>query len=408
MVDIFRNGYNPSSINSYNDEFFDLDQTVSKIRVDQEPKSVKWAIIPLYNTDQHGNQRLWQVGFDGKDIIVRHGLVKTGNFVISKSAVVVNQSGRTIDIQALLEGRSRYNDKYVSDIYRPAGETSNEVQPSLAQSYPKTKIKIFPVAVQAKLNGERFRVFQNSSGVLKKLSRNNRSYDHVTHVDNECKILFRYFPGGTMIDGEMYSSDLPLNQIHSILSKVGHPRQNVLVYNVFDIYVPNMSFHERYKILLFSFNELFKMPAPPQGDKVALVGVVPAYSNEQLTQFRDKYISQGFEGIVIRRLGDKEDSFYKPGRTINLLKYKAFEDEEGTVVGVYESEGTESGLACFNMKDKNGVDFKLRPAGEFDKRAKWFKNPAKVIGRKYTFKHSGRSEYNVVQQPVGVGFRDED
>ena len=35
MVDIFRNGYNPSSINSYNDEFFDLDQTVSKIRVDQ-------------------------------------------------------------------------------------------------------------------------------------------------------------------------------------------------------------------------------------------------------------------------------------------------------------------------------------------------------------------------------------
>lgn len=393
----------------YNDEFFDLNPRIVKYRIDQTPKESAWAFEPLYAKDLNGNIRLWQVGFDGEKLLMRSGLIRTGNYVQSTSPVVEKVSTRDLQAQALQQARTRYNDKYVEDIYRPAGEQSSNkfMQPALADKYPKTKIKNFPVAFQVKFNGQRMRVYLLPDGNLKKMTRNNRSMDYIKHVDNNLKFLFRFLPTGTMIDGEMYKHGMPLNDIESFIKDENHPRQSEIPFHIFDIYVEGMPYQERYNLLLFAFQELYKQPENPQGDKVAMVVSYPAYSDAELTKYRDMYYEQKYEGLIIRRLGVGKDSLYKPDRTVNLLKYKVFEDEEGIITDVYASKGTEDGLALFKIKDKNGGEFGLRPCGKFEERAKWLANPKLVLGRQYKFRHSGRSIYGIPQQSTGLGFRDE-
>lgn len=80
-------------------------------------------------------------------------------------------------------------------------------------------------------------------------------------------------------------------------------------------------------------------------------------------------------------------------------------DEEGIVVGVRAASGKESHLALLLIQDLHGIITPIRHGVEAE-RAEWLANPASVLGKKFTFKHVGRSNDNRPIQPTGVGFRD--
>jgi len=136
-----------------------------------------------------------------------------------------------------------------------------------------------------------------------------------------------------------------------------------------------------------------------------------ANSHEEIKQYHDKYVEQGYEGVIIRKLAFEEkeipNSVYCFKRCSNILKYKEFDDEEVTILDVTQGAGKEAGIAMFKVQDSKGnVLEAVRPSGSFEERKRWFENPKEVIGRRYTIKFWGRSEYGIPRFPVGVGFRD--
>jgi len=398
---------------NYTDPFFDLDSQVPKLRIDETPETPKWALEPMYVHDVDGNIRLWQVGFDGESLIIRHGQTKTGNFVIAKHKVDINNSGRDLVSQAVLEARSRYHDKYMGDFYRPADHLpSEDIKPELANDYTPKKIKSWPVACMAKLDGMRMRVKVGDNGQMVKTSRENRDLGHITHLDEQFIEVFKFLPTGCFIEGELYNIKYSRNQLMSILTtrkKGVHPLLKTVNYFIFDIYLPNVPYQDRYEVLRKAFDEYYKNGWMKREEGyVAMISSNLVWSDSEIEEFRIYYVSQGYEGLILHKVGVGLETFYRQNRSSNMLKYKEFQDAEGLIVDVYEGKGTEEGLVMFKLKNDEDVVFGVRPRGGFDNREYWFKHPEEVLGRKYTYRYIGKTDYNVPNHAVGVGFRDLD
>lgn len=402
---------------------------------EKQPTQDNWAFPPLYKIDQHGKIRMWQIGFDSNtnEIISIFGQVG-GIIRPTKKEIMLNKSGRDYKTQALLEANKKYIDKYRKDGYRLNPNEERDIPLQLAKDYEppweletdemgnitkkyitKTNIDRFPVAVQPKLNGIRSRTKRDDNGEIIMLTRSNRPHKWQDLIKQEIKIFFDFLPPGVHLDGELYIHGKELNEINSIVgstSKTKHPLNDQVQYMIFDIIVPKTTFNRRYHTLLESYLN-YRM-AGYIDNYFKIITVMLAYSHEEIDNFHDQYVEMGYEGLMIRHLANstdiesiKQKSYYAGGRNNNLLKYKKFQDEEGTIVEVYEGEGTEEGLAVFTIEDKNKIRFGVRPAATFEERAKWFQNPESVIGHLYTFKFFERSPYNVPLLPTGVGFRED-
>src|SRR5690606_149638 len=91
--------------------------------------------------------------------------------------------------------------------------------------------------------------------------------------------------------------------------------------------------------------------------------IVPVYTGlfntqENLDEFYQEWIDQGYEGQMVRNL----DSFYKvDGRSDDLLKRKDFHDAEFKILDVIEGEGTNKGIAgkvIIDLSTHSGMDKK--------------------------------------------------
>ena len=139
-----------------------------------------------------------------------------------------------------------------------------------------------------------------------------------------------------------------------------------------------------------------------------------AYKNEDIVKYHEIYVSLGYEGAIIRKLAGKNptekdirESIYRDTRTNNILKYKIFFEEEGTIIDVYDGQGKEKNVASFVIQDDKGKIFKVHPTGTLELRKKWFLEPkSKFIGRRYTYYFFERTEYGIPRFPIGKTFRD--
>ncbi len=227
-------------------------------------------------------------------------------------------------------------------------------------------------------------------------------------------LLFPYLPNNTRLDGELYIFGTDMNRISSIVKneKTIHPDNHQMEYWLFDIMIPDKTTEERYDIIRQGFNACVKTHGDFKYIKFLLMIIVN--NRNEIETRHDEYSQMGFEGLMIRRLGnntkitrDKILSYYKGKRNNNLLKYKKFVNEECTVIGVTEGNGREKGLALFSVKDPRGNQFIVRPRGTFEQRTQWFLNPHDYIGKQYTIKRAPElSEYGVPRFPIGICFRD--
>lgn len=429
------NGNNADGI----DGTFEGYEVITNIQV---PTQLNWAIKPLYKLDQNGKMRIWQVGFNGStnELITIYGQVG-GAIQENKVDIVLNASGRSYRDQALLEAQKRYLDKYREDYREVAGTEVSDIPVQLAKDYQppykyqpdqsgnlikvpvKSNITRFPVAVQAKFNGIRSRAklirsdpsgpFNPPTNDVKMVSRDNKPQDWLDLVRFDLYNFFKFLPLGVQLDGELYIHSKMLNQLLSIINnrKGKHPLNDQIQYIIFDVIVPNMTFNDRYGMLVNAYIAYRKAGYVDNYFKITTVTIANSY--DDIDSYHDQYIAKGYEGLVIRKLAKptdsakiKEESYYRGNRNNNLMKYKKFQDEEGVVIGVYEGSGTEQGLANFTLRDKYGKEFGVRPAATFEERAEWFKHPDQVIGRVYTFKFIERTMYGIPFHATGVAFRD--
>ena len=139
--------------------------------------------------------------------------------------------------------------------------------------------------------------------------------------------LFSHLEGidGELIVGCETASDVFQTTTSGVMSGDGYPDVRLFAFDLFNTDLDN--YMQRYSMLENLYGE---------NEDVVLVENTPIYSQEELMKLADKYVLQGFEGIMLRDPSTR----YKFGRATKnsqeLMKWKPFADDEFEVVGFTE------------------------------------------------------------------------
>ena len=309
--------------------------------------------------------------------------------------------------QALLEALSRYNKK-VSSGYSPKDTpfpVKKGVSPMLAKPYTsQLKTLKFPCAVSWKLDGCRCIAMSTDTGVTL-TSRGDKSFNFLDKIrEHVSKII-----GSDIIDGELYSHNLPFRSIVSIVRQKNNPHseENRLEYWIYDICdsgdTPYISRMDRLKEKESLYNKTY----PKESERVLrFVYYEVANGDGGVKKYHDEYVKRGFEGAIIRVL----DGRYQFCRSSNLLKYKKFTDVEFKVVDTFEGRGNEVGAIMFTCETEKGERFNVRPRGSIDVRRQQYKDRDSHIGKfltvRFQCEEDAYTHTSVPRFGVGIEFRD--
>lgn len=412
------------------------------ISPDEAPTTLSgaWSLFPLYKQPARGGLRMWQVGFDGIDHLEIHYGVVDGAIQFDRTEVKLNNSKRNMQEQALLEARSRYLKKF-REGYEPAKETNSLQDQAIvlgtpthseamkATHYHEGMIKHWPVITQPKLDGIRM-IASIENGVVVFRSRGNKFFTSLAHLSNDVAKLLALLPTGSKLDGELYSSQLPFQELCSALKRVKklHERVTEIEYWIFDVDLPPLltatskdpilqPYEERYNILAKVMGYPLIGETTSVKNPYATLRLVPsqlAFSHTEIMQQHDLYVSQGYEAIMVKKTAynltpkdpDYAQALYKSGRTQNILKYKEFQDEEVDIIGVQEAKGKQKGAVVFEVQDARGNKFTSSMEGSLAQRREWFQHPELVIGKKLTIRFQELTNKGVPRIAVGVAIRD--
>jgi ATP-dependent DNA ligase len=398
----------------------------------------EWRYPKMYKRDMKGKRREWFAAVIEGGIVTSHGEEAGVKTISEPYAVELNQSGRSFSEQAALELRSRYEVKHRKEGYRFPGEfTVTNIKPMLANDWNKrlesTRL-YYPVAIQPKLDGIRCLVKQDpDTGRIVYRSRTNKGYHFGYLFDEEISSMLPFFPFQVEFDGEMYIHGVSLQTISSIVSlkttreelgllkgaKLEHAietldrRDSELRYNIFTIITPKDMPYEDRNDLLHKAYMLGQESLGRSFEKVVLVEDHIINSESELDEINDHYTQElGYEGVMVYKLGVSlpankiQESYYRPGRSWNLIKYKPFFDEEMTIIAVKSGKGKAAELAGCRVEDSMGITHEVNIADDDAVRKAIFENPKLVLGKEATVKHYGRTDDGKLRHASIIAIRD--
>jgi len=236
-------------------------------------------------------------------------------------------------------------------------------------------------------------------GTVSIKSRKGKEFPHLNHLREEAKS----FPVGQYVDGELYSDDLTFEQITGIVrSETLSPEKQEMILKI------KIRAYDSFKI---GIDEDFDVRHSALNNVIAgkehftLVQNYIAENEADVRKFHDKFVQDGFEGVMIRNI---KGSYEMDKRSNNLQKFKVFIDDEFEIVGYTEGTGNEAGCVVWVCKTKDGQEFSCRPRGIAAQRREWFENGEKYIGKMLTvrfFEYS--SDKKIPRFPVGICPRDD-
>lgn len=294
-------------------------------------------------------------------------------------------------------------------------------KPMLAGKAPAdlTKLK-FPVYVSPKLDGIRC-IITRDGPVSRNLKPIANDFIREYLSGNRGFNTFGGFDG-ELIVGKPTGNDVMNRASSGVMRKDGEPD---FTYHVFDHFIMPDTFTYRQKKLA---ELLDRMNCP----RVVLVEQIKVANAVVLSELEERYVSQGYEGVMIR----DPYGHYKYGRSTTkeggLLKLKRFETHEAIVVGSVErmhnaneatkdalgrtkrstakagkvATGTMGALECMLMNgngDVLPVKFEIGTGFDDAQRAKYWKRPPKIV----TFKCQGFTPDGAPRFPVFINERDE-
>lgn len=249
-------------------------------------------------------------------------------------------------------------------------------EPMLAHDFEKEKHKIkFPVFSQPKLDG--IRCIVKSDGMW---SRNGKKIISAPHVFDSMKHIFAQNPN-LIFDGELYADKFAndFNAICSLVKKTKPTEDDLkesslkIEYHIYDL--PSCS-----DVFSVRYSELSKLNLPKC---CVLVPTISLGDLKQIENQHDEYVSQGYEGQIIRL-----DKPYENKRSKSLLKHKSFIDEEFTILDIEEGIGNKSGMVgAFVFENENGKRFKASPKYNWEECIEIWKQKHNLIGKSATVKY---------------------
>lgn len=288
------------------------------------------------------------------------------------------------------------------------------IKPMLAKQESKvTNRKIFDKdwLVSRKLDGVRCLMSWDGKEIHA-YSRGGEMYDYSTVHIRENEQLIQFFKENPTIilDGELYRHGKTLQQI----SGAARMEKNAVdcdwlqywIYDCYDQANPSIDAVHRYKFLydtlqvpLYPDNTYLKEPI---NTNIYLLCEESIDKEENIWKAHDKYVSEGFEGCVIR---DPEKPYKPAGRTNDMIKFKNYKSEDFKVIG-YELGLRGSEDMCFICELEDGRTFKAMPVGNRETKAKYVENfEDKYKGHKVECTFFNYSDDKIPTQPKARIFR---
>lgn len=286
------------------------------------------------------------------------------------------------------------------------------IKPMLAKQADKvTNKKIFDKEWLAsrKLDGVRCLMYYKD-GEVHTASRGGEHYDYSTeHIRTNPSLvsLFEKNPN-IILDGELFRRFKSLQQISGAARMEKNAYEcDWLQYWIYDCYIPEVKASNRIK-KLEEIAKDYSIPIyhSPKEDElntsIFILEHIKVSGWDNIEALHDTYVSEGFEGVVIRN----PDKLYKPGgRTNDMIKIKKYKSEDFKVIG-YKLGLRGSEDMTFTCELEDGRTFEAMPVGNRDTKEEYVENfETKYKGHKAECTYFNYSDEGIPTQPKLRVFR---
>ena len=273
------------------------------------------------------------------------------------------------------------------------------LKPMLAKDYNKCQNSVLQKSMYCsrKLDGVRCMIKKNSDGELITVSRGGKDYNiAATEILKELEPLFKAFPE-VVLDGEIYIHGKHLQEISGVARlKTWEDRCSKLEYWIYDLAMGGLKFTERLNLLNQMHNYI-------NGQKIRIVEHKETNSWAQISKLHDKWVAEGYEGLVAR----KPDKFYEFGkRNSTMIKVKLYQDAEFKIIDY--KEGLRDEDFCFICETADGKPFSAKPVGTRELREYYLDNIDEFIDKMATIKFFEMSKDNIPLQPIFKAIREDE
>ena len=251
--------------------------------------------------------------------------------------------------------------------------------------------------------------FYWKDGEVRTASRGGGDYDASTSFMRHNPKLIQFFEEhpDIVLDGELYKHGKSLQQISGAARlEKDTAGMDWLEYYIYDVMDSTKTFEERLDILHDITDEL-NLGFNPEREwddgelKFQIVPQETVVGWANIQKLHDKYVGEGFEGIVIR---DPSKVYNFGGRTNAMIKVKMYKDAEFEIVGY--SEGLRPEDMVFVCKTKEGKEFEAKPMGPRELKWEYLDRMDEIIGKMATVKYFYLSDEGCPLQPVLKYIRD--
>lgn len=275
-------------------------------------------------------------------------------------------------------------------------------KPMLCKKYTDVKREKFNKQFKAsrKLDGVRCSLFYKD-GKIQTSSRGGKNYDvAIAHIRNDMIVrnFFLHNPK-LVLDGEIYKHGWTLSKISGMCRlKEKTSEMKDLQFHCYDIIDIDKTFNERQKILQ-DIEKQLRITS-----KVQVLEHIDISGYDNIINLHNKFVNEGYEGLVLRDPNAKYKSSAKDER---MIKVKMFDDDEFEITGI--SHGLRPEDMCFVMKTKEGCEFKAKPVGDRELKEWYINNINSLIGKMGTVKYFGytNTECKVPNLPIFKCLRDD-
>lgn len=369
----------------------------------------EWSLPKLYKRDKKNSLIFWQIGFDGKNLLTRSGMV--GGKIKGGEVKVRRKNKDSYRENAWYEAKTKFNDKKLKNGYvenKAEATLSRDVM--LCNKYDK-KIwdKYDDIGLQPKLDGVRIRIrLENGEPVL--ITRKNKILVTLNHIKKDAKKLLKLLPPGSELDGEAYWHGKIFQDWAGLIRRTKNPskREVNIKYYIYD-FIPmedEIPYRKRVKILEKLYEGIYDSNIIQIEDGLSfrplmLLTYVKVNNHKQVREYHEVYKSLGFEGTIVRLL----DKPYTHGRCNWILKHKDFVDREFPIIDVLMGEGSKKGCAIF-VCERNGNQFTASTDGTVERARKMYKDRKLLIGKFVTVRYQEKTKKGIPRFGVAKAIRD--
>jgi DNA ligase-1 len=243
--------------------------------------------------------------------------------------------------------------------------------------------------MQCKFNGNR--CVATKDGLF---TRKGEKYSSVPHIETALKSFFEEYPTA-ILDGELFNNDLrqQLNEISKLIRKTKNidasdlaASEKLVKFYIYDGY----NFRGKSDVLDEEVpyderkNWIDKVVIPLSKYFVE-VDTKIVKSNDHMNELFQTLLADQQEGGILRKM----DAPYEHKRSKNLVKVKAEDDDEATILDITDGDGNWKDAATnVTLKWKNKT-FDGVFKGTYEKRAEILKNKKDWVGKEVTFLYMG-------------------